>query len=88
MSPAGKTPRRGRWGAAWLAVALAAVLVCVWRFVAGPSPLQTDLLALLPASESNPVAEQAVAKLGQALGGRAVFLVTDADAARAKAAAK
>lgn len=80
--------RNRRWRAAWLLVALAAVCYCAWRFVAGPSPLQTDLLALLPASEANPVAERAVGALGQALGGRTVLLVSDADAARAKAAAR
>ncbi|AJK45816.1 MMPL family transporter [Burkholderia plantarii] len=80
--------RNRRWRAAWLLVALAAVCYCTWRFVAGPSPLQTDLLALLPASEANPVAERAVGALGQALGGRTVLLVSDANAARAKAAAR
>ncbi|WP_296661775.1 MMPL family transporter [Paraburkholderia sp.] len=83
------TRRASRWlpRAAWLAVALAALLYCVWRF-AGPSPLQTNLLALLPASEVNPVADKAVDALNEALGGRTVFLVTGADAARVKSAAK
>ncbi|KVO56607.1 MMPL family transporter [Burkholderia stagnalis] len=73
--------------AAWLLVALAAACYCAWRF-AGPSPLQTNLLALLPATEANPVAEKAVDALSDALGGRTVYLVTDADAPRAKSAAK
>jgi predicted exporter len=77
------------WGmrAAWLVFALAATFYCVWRF-AGPSPLQTNLLALLPATEADPVAEEAVDKLAAALGDRTVFLVTSDDAAHAKAAAK
>src|ERR1700729_2639192 len=77
------------WGmrAAWLLLALAAALYCGWRF-AGPSPLQTNLLALLPATEADPVAEEAVDKLAAALGDRTVFLVTSDDAAHAKAAAK
>ncbi len=77
------------WGvrAAWLLLALAAALYCGWRF-AGPSPLQTNLLALLPATEADPVAEKAVDTLASALGDRTVFLVTSNDAAHAKAAAK
>ncbi|MGC3024885.1 MMPL family transporter [Burkholderia sp. DN3021] len=73
--------------AAWALVALVVVLYCIWRFM-GPSPLQTNLLALLPATEANPVAEKAVETIGNMLGGRTVYLVTDRDAARAKAAAK
>ncbi|MEX3910001.1 hypothetical protein AB4Y33_42515, partial [Paraburkholderia sp. BR14319] len=45
--------------AMWLLLALAAALYCAWRF-AGPTPLQTNLLALLPATEADPVAEEAV----------------------------
>jgi predicted exporter len=73
--------------AAWLLLALVAGLYCGWRF-AGPSPLQTNLLALLPATEADPVAEKAVDTLASALGDRTVFLVTSRDDAHAKAAAK
>src|ERR1700742_4069281 len=77
------------WGvrAAWLLLALAAALYCGWRFM-GPSPLETNLLALLPATEADPVAEQAVDTLANALGDRTVFLVSGKDDERAKAAAK
>ncbi|HZZ09915.1 MAG TPA: MMPL family transporter [Paraburkholderia sp.] len=77
------------WGmrAAWLLLALVAALYCGWRF-AGPSPLQTNLLALLPATEADPVAEKAVDSLASALGDRTVFLVTSHDDAHAKAAAE
>src|SRR5579872_6147820 len=77
------------WGmrVGWLLLALVATLYCVWRF-AGPSPLQTNLLALLPATEADPVAEKAVDTLATALGDRTVFLVTSHDDAHAKAAAK
>lgn len=80
---------RQTWGvrAAWLALALVAALYCGWRF-AGPSPLHTNLLALLPATEADPVAEKAVDMLASALGDRTVFLVTSHDDAHAKAAAK
>ncbi|WP_321929145.1 MMPL family transporter [Paraburkholderia guartelaensis] len=72
--------------AAWLLLALAAALYCAWRF-AGPTPLQTNLLALLPVTEADPVAEEAVDQLASALGNRAVLLVSSSDAAHAKAAA-
>lgn len=73
--------------AAWFVLALVAVLYCVYRFC-GPSPLETNLLALLPATETDPVAEQAVDRLANALGDRTVFLVTSRDAEHAKAAAR
>ncbi|SMG16864.1 MMPL family transporter [Paraburkholderia susongensis] len=77
------------WGvrAAWLVLALLAALYCGWRF-AGPAPLETNLLALLPATEADPVAEKAVDTLASALGDRTVLLVTSRDDAHAKAAAK
>ncbi|QGZ65694.1 MMPL family transporter [Paraburkholderia acidisoli] len=73
--------------AAWLLLALAAALYCAWRF-AGPTPLQTNLLALLPPTEADPVAEEAVDQLARVLGNRAVLLVSSRDAAHAKAAAR
>ncbi|WP_233831599.1 MMPL family transporter [Paraburkholderia sp. ZP32-5] len=77
------------WGvrAAWLVLALLAALYCGWRFAEG-SPLETNLLALLPATEADPVAEKAIGRLASALGDRAVLLVTSRDDAHAKAAAK
>ncbi|OLL30158.1 hypothetical protein BTH42_18785 [Burkholderia sp. SRS-W-2-2016] len=77
------------WGvrAAWLVLALLAALYCGWRF-AGPAPLETNLLALLPATEADPVAEKAVDTLASALGDRTVLLVTSHDDTHAKAAAK
>ncbi|CAL8479666.1 MMPL family transporter [Caballeronia sp. S22] len=85
----GQRRRTSLWGvrAAWIALALVAVLYCVHRF-SGPSPLETNLLALLPATEANPVAEKAVDQLANALGDRTVFLVSSRDADHAKAAAK
>ena len=73
--------------AAWVLLALVAALYCGWRF-AGPSPLETNLLALLPATEVDPIAEKAVDMLASTLGDRAVFLVTSNDSDHAKAAAK
>nr|WP_284506351.1 MMPL family transporter [Caballeronia sp. INDeC2] len=73
--------------AVWFAFALVVALYCVHRF-SGPSPLETNLLALLPATEANPVAEKAVDQLAGALGDRTVFLVSSRDAERAKAAAR
>ncbi|SAK82976.1 lipoprotein transmembrane [Caballeronia hypogeia] len=81
--------RMSRWRvrATWFVLALVAVLYCVFRF-SGPAPLETNLLALLPATEANPVAEKAVDQLANALGDRTVFLVSSRDADRAKAAAR
>ena len=71
------------WGAVLTALALAAGLRL------GPGPMvQTDLLAMLPETEPNPLAERAVAVLGQAAGDRAIFLVGGGEIDRAKAAGR
>ena len=76
----------------WLAaVWLAFVIACgVWagqRLLAGQA-LETNLLALLPSTERNPRAEEAVGVLAEMLGNRAVLMVghRDPDAAHAAAA--
>ncbi|PWK87730.1 MMPL family transporter [Fulvimonas soli] len=76
--------------AAWFAAAtvLVALLGAWLLFGRGGSPLQTDLLAMLPATERHPLAEQAVQRLAHANGDRMVLLVENADDARAKAAAR
>jgi predicted exporter len=76
-----------RLRAAWFLLALVASVYCVWRFV-GPSPLETNLLALLPATEADPLAEEAVDRLAGTIGNGAVFLLASKDAAHAKAAAR
>jgi len=70
----------------WLALVLAAVLYCGARLHDGTA-LQTNLLSLLPATEADPVAEQAVDTLAASLGDRTVFLLSSRDATHAKAAA-
>ena len=50
--------------------------------------IQTDLLAMLPATEQQPLAEAAVQRLAHANGDRIVLLVTNTDDERAKAAAR
>jgi predicted exporter len=77
----------------WLLLTLGIVLACAAQFsAAGRLPLQANLLALLPPTERNPVAEEAIANLANAAGNRAIFLVgsenpqTAADAARLFAA--
>lgn len=89
---------RRRWGVllVWLALACAVTAYCVWRFAEPPlgarafmpPPLQTNLLALLPKTEADPAAEQALDALASSMGERAVYLVTSDDAAHAKAAAR
>ncbi|MGN6653037.1 MMPL family transporter [Trinickia sp.] len=80
---------------AWAALACLALTYCVWRFAepalgvgASVPPLQTNLLALLPKTEADPVAEQALDALASTMGERAVYLVTSDDATHAKAAAR
>ncbi len=70
----------------WLALVVAAVLYCGVRLHDGTA-LQTNLLALLPATEADPVAEKAVDTLAASLGDRAVFLVSSRNADHAKTAA-
>ncbi len=62
--------------ALWLLLALGVIIAGSILFAgAGRIPLQTNLLALLPPTERNPVAELAVAKLADSAGNRAVFLI-------------
>ena len=58
----------------WLALAFALSVAAIMQF-SGPLPLQSNLLALLPTTERNPVAEQAVGLLTEAAGNRAFFLI-------------
>lgn len=58
----------------WLALAVGLAIVAAAQF-AGPLPLQSNLLALLPPTERNPVAEHAVSRLAEAAGDRAIFLI-------------
>lgn len=77
-----------RPGLAWLWLAVAALLLAATlaRFLPQP-PIETDLLALLPPTERNPLAERAASRLGRLTGERAVFLVGLADTAAARQAA-
>lgn len=74
--------------AAYLWLAFAALLLAgvAMRFYPEP-PLETDLLALLPQTERNPLAERAAERLGRLTGERAVFLVGGRDAGEARSAA-
>ena len=72
---------------AWLILACVAFAYCGWRFAApafgwrtSTPPLQTNLLALLPKTEADPVAEQALDALAATMGDRTVYLVTSDDA--------
>lgn len=70
-----KVSRLDKFGAAlWLLMAGLVATLLVLQFK-GPSPLQTNLLALLPATERDPVAEQAICRLADIAGDRAIFLV-------------
>lgn len=71
----------------WLVLVLAAATHIALRF-AGTSPLETDLLAMLPPTEKSATAEAAVKALSDQLGNRALFLVGHADADQARRAAR
>lgn len=51
-------------------------------------PLQTNVLAMLPTTERDPVVEKVVASLGSAAGRRVIVLVSHAEQSHAKAAAE
>ena len=71
----------------WLILAFTILASAVVQF-SGRMPLQTNLLALLPPTEQNPLAEQAVSRLADAAGNRAVFLIGDTSAKTAAIAAR
>ncbi|MEO9078481.1 MAG: MMPL family transporter [Rhodanobacter sp.] len=77
--------RAGLFTAATVAVALLGAWLLFGR---GPIPIDTDLLAMLPKTEQNPLAETAVQRLAHANGDRMVLLVENDDDDSAKAAAR
>ncbi|GFZ96507.1 MMPL family transporter [Dyella caseinilytica] len=85
MNQRGLWLRAGWFGAATLLIALLGAWLLFGR---GHSPIQTDLLAMLPATERNPLAEVAAQRLAHANGDRVILLVANADDDRAKAAAR
>ena len=78
---------QGWRAAAWLVLALGLAIAGAFEF-SGRLPLQTNLLALLPPTERNPLAERAVTRLADAAGNRAVFLVSLQSAENAPDAAR
>ncbi|UPG93323.1 MMPL family transporter [Luteibacter aegosomatissinici] len=85
MKPAPTTLR----AAAFAAVSLLVCILGAWLlFGRGASPLQTDLLAMLPATERNALAEDAVERLARASGDRMILLVAHQDDDTAKDAAR
>jgi predicted exporter len=58
----------------WLVLAVISVVSCIAQF-SNRSPLQTNILALLPKTERNAVAEAAVTQLVNSAGNRVMFLV-------------
>jgi predicted exporter len=71
----------------WLLSATLCAAMVLWR-VAGPSPLETDLLALVPPTERNARAEAGVQAFSHLLGNRVLFLIGSPDAAQAKSLAR
>jgi predicted exporter len=85
MKPANLWLRAGCFAAVMLVITLLGAWLLFGR---GRSPIQTDLLAMLPATERNPLAEVAAQRLAHANGDRIILLVANADDDRAKAAAR
>lgn len=78
-----------RRAGAFIPAMLGIALLGAWLlFGRAGSPIQTDLLAMLPATERNPLAEVAAQRLAHANGNRVSLLVANADDVRAKAAAR
>ncbi|QAU25301.1 hypothetical protein EO087_15970 [Dyella sp. M7H15-1] len=84
------SPRSLWLRAAWFAAAtLLLAVLGTWLLLGhGSSAIQTDLLAMLPATEQNPLAEVAAHRLAHANGDRVILLVANANDDRAKAAAR
>src|ERR1700756_5506507 len=69
----------------FIVATLLVTLLGAWLlFGHGRSPIQTDLLAMLPATERNPLAEVAAQRLAHANGDRVILLVANADDEQAK----
>jgi len=73
---------------AWIWLLCLGLLACYggWRVARGQA-LETDLLAMLPDTERNPVAEAAIRSLARITGDRAMFLVRAGTESRSEAAA-
>ena len=74
--------------AALVLVAVALAAAACAAYLARGVPLQTNLLAMLPPTERDPLAERVVAKLAGAVGGRVVFMVSHERSGPARHAAE
>jgi predicted exporter len=73
--------------AALVLVAVALAAAACAAYLARGVPLQTNLLAMLPPTERDPLAEQVLARLAGAVGGRVVFMVSHEQSGAARHAA-
>jgi predicted exporter len=69
-------------------LAVAAVAAIGARYLARGVPLQSNLLAMLPSTERDPQVEEVLVRLGTALAGRVVFVVSQTDTAAARRSAE
>ena len=74
--------------AALVLVAVAIAAAACAAYLARGVPLQTNLLAMLPPTERDPLVEEVIAKLATSVGARVVFMVSHEDVARAGRAAE
>ena len=78
---------RSALAAVWLAIVAAACVYLTALGIAG-FPIRTDLLALLPREERDPVAQQANETVSRSIGRRILLAFGDADRERARTAAQ
>ena len=83
----GQPPMTRLLAALWLAIVAAAAVYLTVLGMAG-FPIRTDLLALLPREEQDPVAQLATQAVSRSLGRRIVLAFGDTDRGRARTAAQ
>ncbi|MES2205794.1 MAG: MMPL family transporter [Pseudomonadota bacterium] len=73
---------------AWLMVVLIGLSFIIYRFSNGISPIETNMLSMLPVDQRNAASEVAVSRLVELSGQRIVMLVGNKDVIKARQAAE
>jgi len=73
----------------WLAIVVACSLLLVKQFaLSNSSPIETNILKLLPENRQNPLAEQAFQQIAESMGNKVIFLISASDSKQAVRAAE
>lgn len=73
----------------WLAFVVACSLLLVKQFaLSNTSPIETNILKLLPENRQNPLAEQAFQQIAESMGNKVIFLISANDPKQATRAAE